>query len=807
MRMESTIFCVVFAAAVVNVAAAAAAGEQPCAPSRKFVGFAWEFSRMSLRDLAPYADELDKTPLNGIGVYLNEKTPDGTLVSTHNIMHALWNRDALQPLVPLARELTAHTSMRESFIGTFRAPAKRIDWSDDARWGAIATNMAIAAWFAKAGGFRGISMDPEDYRHSGQFRRRGGDAPYEELCRLVRQRGREVFSGVFREYPDVRILSFWLLSLTHTYLASDDPARDAAENGDLWPAFVDGILDVAPPGALIVDGNEHSYRYKAGRGDFARTAIAVRSRLSALVSPGNRDKYRRQVSVSFGLYLDMYTNPPGSSWFFGPLNGSRLGRFAANLHAAAESADEYVWFWGEKHCWADWRGKGPSDERKISHDTWESRLPGMEDEILLQKAPGEFVRNRVAKLKDAGLLRPVNANPGCTGVGDAVPPPYSVWRQKGTKPGRFFRDSVSADGDGSSLAADGVEDGAISVSLPREPKPGERFLVSTFAKGDGVSASVAWKRNGKFDWNVLAPVQLRFGSANAEGWREGEALVCVPRGADGMSLIISVRQKPDTSGICRIDAVKIQPLDLRTIDLFTAGADALGLLDGHVQGIAATDDALYMSQMKRIVKVDWNGKVLKTIPTPHHTGDIAFADGRLYAAVALMVDGKKAGRIMVFDEDLKPVKEVNVDRGIDGITCMNGILYLGMGAKEQPSSEPHRVNILGRFSAETLEEILPRAEFDYGVETSYGFQDLANDGENVYAAFYTADGDAPMAVFDAGLNIRGRGWFDASQGLDVAPAHLCAGKRAFVCAETKAKKGLVMSCAVRLWFPDKGDFQ
>ena len=43
----------------------------------------------------------------------------------------------------------------------------------------------------------------------------------------------------------------------------------------------------------------------------------------------------------------------------------------------------------------------------------------------------------------------------------------------------------------------------------------------------------------------------------------------------------------DTSGICRIDAVKIQPLDLRTIDLFTVGADALGLLDGHVQGIAA----------------------------------------------------------------------------------------------------------------------------------------------------------------------------------------------------------------------------
>ena len=562
----------VFAVAVFGQATAVDC--EPTAPSRKFVAFAWEFSRMSLNDLAPYAGELDKTPIDGIGVYLNERAEDGTLVSTHNIMRTLWRRDALIPFVPLARELTAHPSMRESFIGTFRAPAKRIDWTDDARWGAVATNMAIAAWFAKVGGFRGLSMDPEDYRHSGQFRRRGGDAPYEELRELVRRRGREIFSGVFAEYPDIRILSFWLLSLSHTYLASADPARDAAESGDLWPAFVDGVLDVMPPEARLIDGNEHSYRYEADRGDFARASVAVHNRLLALVSPENRLKYCRQVSVSFGLYLDMYTNPPGSSWFFGPLNGSRICRFASNLQSAAESADEYVWFWGEKHCWADWRGKGPDDERKISQETWNSRLPGLEDEIILLKSPGEFVRRRVAALKEAGLMNPVNANPGCTGEGDAVPPPYSTWRRKGTKPGRFFKDSVSADGDGSSLAADGVEDGSFSVSLPRAPRPGGRFLVSVSAYGDGVSAFVAWKRNGKFDWNVLAPVQLRFGEANAEGWRKGEALVLVPGGADGMSLVLCVRQAPEADGKCRFDAVKIQPLDFLTADRFNNEEEA-----------------------------------------------------------------------------------------------------------------------------------------------------------------------------------------------------------------------------------------
>lgn len=778
----------------------AALRDASAAPQRKFVAFAWEFSRMSVTNLAAYVDELDKTPLDGIGVYLNEKAPDGSLASTHNIMRAQWRRAALEPLVPLARKLTAHKSMRESFIGTFRAPAKRIEWTDDAAWATIASNMTTAAWFAKAGGFRGLSMDPEDYRHAGQFQRRGGDAPYDELCGLVRRRGRETFSGVFREYPDVRILSFWLLSLSHTYLASDDPARDAAEGGDLWPAFVDGILDVMPPEALLVDGNEHSYRYEAGRGDFERAAVAVRNRLPKLLSPENMTKYRSQVSVSCGLYLDMFTNPPGASWFFGPLNGSRLERFGANLLSAAESSDEYVWFWGEKFCWADWRGKGPDDERSISTETWKRRLPGLEDEILCVKSPLDFAGCRLA----AAL--PVNGNPGCTGEGDAVPQPYSVWRRDGTAQGRFFRDSISSDGDGSSLAAGEVEDGSFSVSLPRPPVPGERFFVSASARGDGASAFVAWKRDGKFDWDILAPVRLRFGGADAEGWREGGALVRVPEGADGMSLVLSVRQNADALGVCHFDDVKIRPLGLRTVDLFTLGGDALGPRDGHVQGIAASEDALYIAQMKRIVKVDWNGKVLKTVATPDHTGDLAFANGRLYAAVSLVTTPVKEGRILVFDADLNLVQEGNVDRGIDGITCLNDVLYVGMGAKEAPSSAPHRVNIIGRFDSNTLEEIASRAEFDYGVETLYGFQDLANDGEKIYAAFYTSEGETPMAVFDAELNITGRGWFDASQGLDVAPLKTGAGKKSFVWAETGQKDGVVKTCTIRLWHPDKGDF-
>ena len=775
----------------------------PSPATKKFVAFAWEFSRMSVRDLVAYADELDKTPLDGIGVYLNEKAPDGTLVSTHNIMRSIWRRDVLEPLVPTARELTAHPSLRESFVGSFRAPAKRIEWGDDAGWALVASNMTIAAWFAKAGGFRGLSMDPEDYRHAGQFIRMAGDVPYDELCALARRRGCEVFEGVFREYPDVCILSFWFLSLSHAYLGSDDPARDARERGDLWPAFVGGILDVMTPEARIVDGNEHSYRYEAKRGEFARAALAMRHRLPNLVSPENRAKFLGQVEVSFGLYLDMYTNPIGASWYFGPENGSRVGHFAQNLVGAAETADEYVWFWGEKHCWADWKGKGPDDERKISSETWNQSLAGFEDEILAVKSQAAFLERRLSRLSELGVPMVLNANPECAGNSEKTPAPYSPWQQNKCRQGRLFRDATCGDGDNSSLAAEGVENGAFSVVPSRDVVPGERFLVSASAKGDGASALVAWKRNGKLDWDILPPVQLRFDEADGRGWRRGTAFVRVPESANGMSLIWSVRQREGEK--CNFDNVRITSLEACP-DVFTLGAEAIGPDDGHVQGIAATEDAPFLAQMKRIVKVDWSGKVLKVVPSPNHTGDIAWHGGRLYAALSLESNGRKVGAIRVFDGDLNLVKEAKVDRGIDGITCMNGVIYVGMGAKTQPSSKLHRVNVIGRFDADTLAEIAPRAEFDYGIETMYGFQDLTNDGKNVYAAFYVVDGNPPMVVFDSDLNVVRKGWFDASQGFDVAPARFGGGKQAFVWSKTGKHGEKCATCTVRLWIPQRGDF-
>lgn len=234
---------------------------------------------------------------------------------------------------------------------------------------------------------------------------------------------------------------------------------------------------------------------------------------------------------------------------------------------------------------------------------------------------------------------------------------------------------------------------------------------------------------------------------------------------------------------------------------FTVGTDVFDPKGGHIQGIAASEEALYIAQMTQLTKVDWTGKPLKKIRVTSHTGDIAWHDGELYTAVAVY-PACKEGKIQVFDKDLNLLRETSIDRTIDGIAYLDGILYVGMGAKVQPSKNPHRVNVLGRFDAKTLKEIAPRADFDYGYETRYAFQNITSDGTNLYGTFYAVKGAPQIAVFDKDLKILGTRTLSANQGFDWMPAKLGGPNGTFVKAKTTAsKKPPSVSCAFDFWTP------
>ena len=203
------------------------------------------------------------------------------------------------------------------------------------------------------------------------------------------------------------------------------------------------------------------------------------------------------------------------------------------------------------------------------------------------------------------------------------------------------------------------------------------------------------------------------------------------------------------------------------------GSDAFDASFGHIQGACCSDDAIYLTQMKCLYKFDWSGKLLKKKSVISHTGDICFWQGEIYTSVSVYGGPNKGkGMIQVFDPELNLVRETLLDRGTDGITILDGVLYLGMGSNHVPSKEAHRENWVGRFDPKTLKPLGERQIIDFGYATHYGIQDISNDGKHVLCAFYSAKkGQPDFIVFDKDLKVvRADCSYYASNGFDRLPA-------------------------------------
>lgn len=501
--------------------AAAAFGFKPV--QKKLIAHGWDLLAVTPEEVLAHADAFDQTAIDGVTLMINDKLADGRAISHTGVMNdPPWPREQLKGKIAVFREIVKHPSLRESFISSWWAPRKRLDWRDDAAWANFATNMATVAWLAKEGGLRGILVDAEDYPRTAQYYLKPGDPSYDETAQLARRRGAEVFRAIFKEYPDVVFLSFWMLSLNPVYFGAVDPLGAARTRGDLWPWFVNGMLDVMPVTASFVDGNEHAYRYEAERGDFYRSASRQHTAALGLVAPENRSKYRAHLRAGFGLYLDSYINPTNSPWYFGPVDGSRTMHLGQNLEQAVEAADEYVWVYGEKRSWVPW--KGTKNKRFVGTATWDDALPGFTGTLLGCKNSLEFLKRRTEQLRRTGAL---------TNLAAMVKRPWPVWQDEHKLLGRFGH---LENGD---VWVEGVGSGCHLVHV--DVKPGEVYGVHAEMRGSGGSAIVYWQKDGRWQWQVPG-VPLVVGE-NAGGAVPLCALARVPVGVDRMVLQLSAHQQ------------------------------------------------------------------------------------------------------------------------------------------------------------------------------------------------------------------------------------------------------------------------
>ena len=385
---------------------------------KKYVGLFFDVFNTTPSNILANADQFAKyTPyLDGvaIGITANVVDENGSVITAkhHQIMHRSqrWTREEIKKHLPYLKEIAKKPNLTESMLLFWMSPSgdNRITWDDDEGWANYAENMANVAWLAKEAGLKGLMLDPEEYAAQGgkfaQYIHCYKDPPFPETAKLARQRGREVFSRVFKEFPDAVIFSLWTFNKFRFWMEGGRqpfPLSNVEQSGELLTHFLNGMVDVMPPEVRVVEGSEQ-YSGSATQNAYKDSFISAATTAISLVAPENVAKYRSQFYFSNTHYFDMYrTNAsPASLWYHGPVDGSRLEHMRLNFEQSYQVATKYVWLYGEgSGKLFNWRD-GHYGKKK----TWEELAPGMTETIMLVKNPLGLSAERKSALAKEGKL-------------------------------------------------------------------------------------------------------------------------------------------------------------------------------------------------------------------------------------------------------------------------------------------------------------------------------------------------------------------------------------------------------------------
>ena len=227
-----------------------------------------------------------------------------------------------------------------------------VDWFGDLS--TVVANAGVAARFAREAGLRGIVLDTEAYDGGGVWhyprQREAATRPFTSYRAAVRTQGGAFMRSIAAAYPDIAIIITFSYSEAYLDIAERGAASLADATYGLLPAFMDGLLDGAPPSASIVDGYRNSYFYKSAV-EFERARSLMLSDAPRATAETSDATIGGRVRAGFGLYIDA-TDPPGrfnAADFRG--NYFQPDEFKNCVIWALSHADKYVWLHNERMNW------------------------------------------------------------------------------------------------------------------------------------------------------------------------------------------------------------------------------------------------------------------------------------------------------------------------------------------------------------------------------------------------------------------------------------------------------------------------
>ncbi|HZT43354.1 MAG TPA: hypothetical protein VFA07_14390 [Chthonomonadaceae bacterium] len=340
---------------------AAGAAQQREVRSKRLIEFGWDEPDTAF--LRRHIGQMQQTPFDGCVFHLAYRKPDG---SAGNFIWECWGKRGFrkEELQPALDDLKAthFGRFRHNFLRFNVCPAD-LDWFDD--YGAVLANARLAASIARQGGCDGLLFDTEQY-NAPLFRYRSqrdtATKSWEDYAIQARLRGRQVLEAFQQGYPGLTV--FLTFGYGLPWAQTENGAKPLADTDyGLLAPFLDGMVEAARGRTRIVEGNELAYGFFHPE-DFAASRTTLTQGLLPIVSDPAR--YRRVVSISFGIWLDDDWRHKGWNDQDPAKNPHTPEQFEALVRAALQSADEYVWIYTETPRW--WTDSGGSSRLPQAYD-------------------------------------------------------------------------------------------------------------------------------------------------------------------------------------------------------------------------------------------------------------------------------------------------------------------------------------------------------------------------------------------------------------------------------------------------------
>ena len=231
-------------------------------------------------------------------------------------------------------------------------------WFDDAAWEIFTENFRLAAVAARDAGMAGICFDSECYGRGGVRRAWNSSVQAKDghttndCLRIARERGRQIGRAIFDEYPTMHFFGFYLWSF----------------NVDMMGAFCNGMLEVMPISARMIDGNE--WNGYVAKGPYTYKWHAWENmRGFGWLDKALQGKQREVGETAPAFYLDAYADPKSGCIL---REGKPRDKYLARnlLGAKRFSGGNYIWMYGEAGSF--WKST-TKPKRKL----WEEKIPGV----------------------------------------------------------------------------------------------------------------------------------------------------------------------------------------------------------------------------------------------------------------------------------------------------------------------------------------------------------------------------------------------------------------------------------------------